>query len=93
MANEIKTLRTRIAQKFATVAEWKAAEDNNNEVYLLKGELAFDETGKYKINTGPVGPDSVWSKLPYAASYAFVGTDATITNGVPNLSPNDYQLI
>ena len=59
MAN--KVLRTRIAQKFATAAQWETS-----TLVLLKGELAIDEQNRIKIGDGI----KKWSELPFAVDPA-----------------------
>lgn len=57
--NEIKKLRTRIAQKYDIVANWSVS-----TLRLLKGELAFDETNRFKVGDGT----KTWSELEYCGS-------------------------
>ena len=52
-------LNTRIAQKIDTKENWQSS-----ELVLLKGELALDETGLYKVGNGT----AKWRELPYAGS-------------------------
>ena len=45
MAN--KTLNLRISHKIDTKEHWETS-----ELILLNGEVAYDETGAYKVGTG-----------------------------------------
>lgn len=79
-----KVLKTRILLKFATVDDWK-----KSELHLLKGELVFDETGKYKIGTGI--NNTKWADLPYGGAYAFISDAELNENNLPQINVNNYQ--
>jgi len=49
-------INTRIQNPYDTVANWQ-----QSTKILLAGELAFDETGKYKVGDG----SRTWSELSY----------------------------
>ena len=65
----LKTLRTRIAQKYDTVANW-----SKSTLVLLKGELAFDETNRFKVGNGV----DVWNNLEYCG-----GSQTKVYNQLP----------
>ena len=65
----LKTLRTRIAQKYDTVANW-----STSTLVLLKGELAFDETNRFKVGNGV----DVWNNLEYCG-----GSQTKVYNQLP----------
>lgn len=92
MAN--KYLKTRIIQRYDTIANWK-----NSTVTLLPGEVVFDDSGRYKIGDGV----STWSDLPYGSQFSgneqiapaqVVGKIDTLPNieTINDTNPNEYQI-
>ena len=83
-----KTLRTRIIQKYATVAQWEAS-----DLVLLKGELAIDDLNRIKIGDGtktwnelefavdtPKAPVESLASLPSASSSSYAPGDLVLTS-------------
>lgn len=76
MAN--KTLNLRISHKIDTKENWETS-----ELILLNGEVAYDETGAYKVGTGT----KKWSELKYGGASTVHEAEVD-----PTTSDVDYDL-
>lgn len=77
------TLDTRIAHKIDTRERW-----GTSSLVLLKGELALDEFGTYKVGDGV----KTWSQLPFSGGNVVVEKDTDPTTSDTNYDVGQHWL-